>query len=381
MENKRIVYDFCPRCGALMKDGSCMSCGWKKEPEGQQEPCAQQTADRQPATDLGREKPGAEEREKGPAMNAPHKNRKFWIWTCAALSAFLLLLCLALGMIAKDAGTWEVSLQEKLADAWKAAEARIFTPDKKEEMPDRPEPEVSESQEKPREPERFLGPEKDENYVPDPSDEYYVDIVDAVRADLSYQIEWEDYGVESDRADASFHTIYPRITGNLPNQEQLNAYIEQEALFYKDYCEFYVDQAGMASCHIQSIGYVTYMDEDILSIVFEEQLALETEIFPGLFDINIDLKTGTVLEHENMISYTTELSRRFRKQNRAQNGESLTKEELSDEILRQLLEGVDGVVFYTPLGMEIGLNFNGAGNRYGWATITLKDYEKYRKKI
>ncbi len=368
MDNKRMIYDFCPKCGGLMKNGSCEACGFKKEPEALQEPPIRQEA---PA---GLEK-AAENQVEQPAPGSVSERRTFRRWACAGVSVFLLLLFLALGLIAKDAGSWDVPLQEKLLDAWKAAESNIAALDGQEAARE------TESRENAKEPEASLPPEKEGEYEPDPSDEYYADIADAVRVDLSYQIEWEDYSVESDRADASFNTIYPYIAGNVPNQEKLNAYIEEEALFYKDYCEWYVDQAGMTSCHIQSIGYVTYMDEDTLSIVFQEQLALETEILPGLFDINIDLKTGTILEHTNMVSYTEELAQRFRKQNKAQNGESLTKEELSDEMLRQLLEGDGGVVFFTPLGMEIGLNFNGACNRYGWATVTLKDYEKYTKKV
>ena len=31
------------------------------------------------------------------------------------------------------------------------------------------------------------------------------------------------------------------------------------------------------------------------------------------------------------------------------------------------------IIFYTPLGMEVGFNYY-----YGWVTVTYKDYQKYK---
>ena len=35
---------------------------------------------------------------------------------------------------------------------------------------------------------------------------------------------------------------------------------------------------------------------------------------------------------------------------------------------------IDLILFYTPLGMEVGVNHDN-----GWCTVTYKDYEKYLK--
>ncbi len=54
---------------------------------------------------------------------------------------------------------------------------------------------------------------------------------------------------------------------------------------------------------------------------------------------------------------------------------------LSDEELAEVLRDKDSVIaYYTPLGMEVGLNYSGGGAS-GWVTVTYKDYEKYLMKF
>ena len=49
--------------------------------------------------------------------------------------------------------------------------------------------------------------------------------------------------------------------------------------------------------------------------------------------------------------------------------------------LRKLLSSDGGIFFYTPVGLEIGFNYNGVNNQFGWMTATIKDYEEYLKKM
>lgn len=356
MENKKIIYDFCPKCGALMKNGVCEACGHVK---GQEDSAAC----------LPRENPAA---ENTPPLSESGNHRPLLIAACTGMTVFIVLLCAALYMITADIKEGKTDLSagleavlEKIGEGAKG---------KDEAAKEKNEP-------KGRDGDKKGGGSNADGYVPKASDDFYMEIADAVRDDLSYRIEWEECDVKSDQADASFYTVYPQLIGNIPHKEALNAYISQEALFYKDYCELYVQEMGYTSCHIESIGYVTYMDEDTVSLVFQESLALDSTGVPGLFDINIDLKTGTVREHDGMISYTEKLARRFRSQNEYQNGEKMSEKEWTDEQIRQLLEDSGGVVFFTPVGLEIGFNYNGAGNVFGWVTVTLKDYQEYIRKI
>lgn len=339
-----------------MKNGACTACGYEEE---QQE---------KPEEKLSRRIP-----ESVPAETPEHR-KTFLAGACIGVAIFVILLCVSLTMISNGFKTAKPDLEARL----EAVLGKLEEMGRAEESGEDSGKELEDSKESG---DILESEDAEEGYVPDRSDDFYVEIADAVRTDLSYQIEWEECNLKSDRADASFYTVYPQLAGDIPHGKELNEYISQEALFYREYCEMYVREMGYTSCHIQSSGYVTYMDEDTVSIVFEEMLMLDSTGIPGLFDINIDLNTGTVLEHDGMISYTEELAQRFRSQNEYQNNEKLEESDWTDEQLRQLLEDSGGIVFFTPVGLEIGFNYNGAGNAYGWVTVTLKDYEKYLKKI
>ena len=114
--------------------------------------------------------------------------------------------------------------------------------------------------------------------------------------------------------DASFYALYPKLTGEIRNRDYLNEIIEKQALLYKNYCQMYVEQAGFDSCHIQCFGYVTNMDSEHLSVVFDQKFYLNNQSMPGLSAINIDVETGTILKKEQQFNYSTRLAERFRKQ-------------------------------------------------------------------
>ena len=181
--------------------------------------------------------------------------------------------------------------------------------------------------------------------------------------------------------DASFYALYPKLTGEIRNRDYLNEIIEKQALLYKNYCQMYVEQAGFDSCHIQCFGYVTNMDSEHLSVVFDQKFYLNNQSMPGLSAINIDVETGTILKKEQQFNYSTRLAERFRKQCQKQNGLELSENEWPTEMLRKLLSSDGGIFFYTPVGLEIGFNYNGVNNQFGWMTATIKDYEEYLKKM
>ena len=225
------------------------------------------------------------------------------------------------------------------------------------------------------------GKSTDETYVPSADDEYYEKITDAIRDDLPYGVEWQECDLSRKQEDASFYALYPKLTGEIRNRDYLNEIIEKQALLYKNYCQMYVEQAGFDSCHIQCFGYVTNMDSEHLSVVFDQKFYLNNQSMPGLSAINIDVETGTILKKEQQFNYSTRLAERFRKQCQKQNGLELSENEWSTEMLRKLLSSDGGIFFYTPVGLEIGFNYNGVNNQFGWMTATIKDYEEYLKKM
>lgn len=283
----------------------------------------------------------------------PRRNQDgYLIAVCVGVAAFMVLLGLSLFLITNDDGSWKTVFSEQL----------------QAESGDRQDDSAAE-----------MG--KNDAYEPSPSDEYYKEITDALRGDLPYGIEWVESDLSRKQEDASFYALYPQLTGDIPNRKELNRSIEEAALAYRDYCQFAIEAAGFSTCHVQSFGYVTFMSEDVMSIVFDERIYLNETKLPGLCAINIDVRTGTLLSNQEMVSYTDTLTRKFRSQNSVQNGDKMDLSEWPDELIGQLLASEAGVVFYTPVGLEIGFNYSGTNGMSGWVTVTVKNYEQFLKKV
>ena len=283
----------------------------------------------------------------------PRRNQDgYLIAVCVGVAAFMVLLGLSFFLITNDDGSWKTVFSEQL----------------QAESGDRQDDSAAE-----------MG--KNDAYEPSPSDEYYKEITDALRGDLPYGIEWVESDLSRKQEDASFYALYPQLTGDIPNRKELNRSIEEAALAYRDYCQFAIEAAGFSTCHVQSFGYVTFMSEDVMSIVFDGRIYLNETKLPGLCAINIDVRTGTLLSNQEMVSYTDTLTRKFRSQNSVQNGDKMDLSEWPDELIGQLLASEAGVVFYTPVGLEIGFNYNGTNGMSGWVTVTVKNYEQFLKKV
>ena len=132
---------------------------------------------------------------------------------------------------------------------------------------------------------------------------------------------------------------------------------------------------------MESTGYVTYMDEEKISIVLEESYVMDGQSSISLYSINIDLISGEVLNNGNMIEYSQQLVDEFRSQNNYQNGQVTAVENMDDEQLLDFLSDENtNIVFYTPVGLEIGFNYT-TSDSTGWVTATIKNYERYVTKF
>ncbi|WP_455617825.1 hypothetical protein [Eisenbergiella sp.] len=229
-------------------------------------------------------------------------------------------------------------------------------------------------------------PETEEgDYVPSPEDDYYVTIANSIRDDLSYTVEWEDYSYVDDETGATATGKYPQLKGgNIPHLDELNEEIEYEATYYSKLYNYYKDAQGedeQLSYATSSIGYVTYMDEEKISIVLQEKYAMNQESYISLYCINIDLVSGALLDNGEMIEYNEQLAKEFRDQDAYQNGTAEAVDRMDDEQLQDFLSDSDtNIIFYTPVGLEIGFNYT-TSTSSGWVTATIKDYGRYMKKI
>ena len=137
---------------------------------------------------------------------------------------------------------------------------------------------------------------------------------------------------------------------------------------------------------------VTYMSENLISIVMEDQSYQGSQDDYG-YDfrtLNINLEDGSVLEIEDLININNEFVKNWLEVMREEAGDEKLLDELSKRELKKALEGesFEGVYdvefFFDKEGVEIGFAFdyeagdeNDAG--YSWVTapFSYKEIKKY----
>ena len=204
----------------------------------------------------------------------------------------------------------------------------------------------------------------------------YYEIHNEIRDDLSYSVEFEDEDYDPRNDNVDIELAYPVISGGaVPNLDQINDAIHSEIAMYID---FYEEEYGEVidddyyQCRI--VPYVTYMDEEKLSIILDERInsAYYSEVY--LCSFNIDMEHGVVMDNENILGIDDDFSIDFRRRCEEQNGSISSIDMMSDQQITELFNSENIIVFYTPMGMEIGFNYDG-----GWVTVTYEDYEQYLK--
>ncbi|MDE7276344.1 MAG: DUF4163 domain-containing protein, partial [Lachnospiraceae bacterium] len=112
----------------------------------------------------------------------------------------------------------------------------------------------------------------DDDYYDYDDDEYYTLHDDIKR--LSYSINWEYFEYDADNENVSIIVDYPEVSGShVPNLDKINRAIANEISVFTDYYEeeysrYMTDDDSYFNAYAS--GYVTYMSEDILSVVFSE---------------------------------------------------------------------------------------------------------------
>ncbi|MBD5551699.1 MAG: hypothetical protein HDQ96_11100 [Lachnospiraceae bacterium] len=240
--------------------------------------------------------------------------------------------------------------------------------------------------------ERFNHSTHDEDIEGYATGEYFSFPADNRVEELAYSVEIEEKEYQDGSATYIYYN-YPVVKGDVPNLDYINDTIcaEWESLleFYEedykawlpdyygeDYKE-YVDDDGIMA---QLDGCVTYMSEDILSVVYRETVYygefLDYDVDLYLYCLNFDMKNGQLLENTGMLDIDKEFAEEFRERSVKQNADSVL-DYYDDEDVMYYLENSDNLIlFYCPQGMEIGINVDS-----GWVTVTYPDYEEYLKKF
>lgn len=212
--------------------------------------------------------------------------------------------------------------------------------------------------------------------------EYY-EFANALRDDLSYQVTFEEMekkDFENCKGETKIYFRYPVVDGeNVINLEGINAAIQKEIEVVEKSAERNADYlTEEESYYFEGICYVTYMSEEILSLAYVEYGYLNGEFLESyVVSVNVDMQTGMILDNTKLLDIDDDFSIDFRKRSEKQNGEIQELSYFSDQDITASLTNRESLIlFYTPLGMEVGFNFYG-----GWATVTYQDYEEYQKQL
>lgn len=362
---------FCPKCGALMREGICTSCGYGEN--GYYTPLVTPP----PATDWRAVK---EQRGMPPAGRVPQpggaypqdkqkKNSNAAIIVVCIIAALIMIFVIAAGIF----------VQKSINKLIKEQEARTEEPFVYDDEP--------------------YGEENpyDEFYVPDggyddgyednydsgeygttPDARYYEGLTDSIDYNVNYEFTFEQYmsSEEEFAENLDYQVYYVLLEGEqIPNLEDINAQLEYYSKWYVDYIAR-EQAANGVDCYVSSYAYVTYNDDQKVSIVLSESVQIGDEAYLELHPVNIDLINGTVLQNTGMIEVDAEFVKDFRERSIRQNGEDFL--DITDEEIYNYMTSEDSlIVFYTPVGLEVGVNVRAETGYNGWITVTYKDYQNF----
>lgn len=207
-------------------------------------------------------------------------------------------------------------------------------------------------------------------------DQYY-EFHNEISPNLSYQVNMEEFAEFSTvNSNALAGGNYPKVTCVDKNKEErVNNIIYREIESILDHLEYVGQELAEETLFLFEVeSYVTYMNEDTLSVAYVEYGYLDDERFESyVISVNIDMESGLAMTNSQILNINDDFSIDFRERTERQNGSNEMLDYYSDQEITQLLNDEDSlIIFYTPLGMEVGFNFY-----YGWVTVTYQDYVRY----
>lgn len=224
---------------------------------------------------------------------------------------------------------------------------------------------------------------EEEEAVKEPEDEEeYYEFGDAITEGLSYNITFEEYErddfINGGDGYIYMECHYPVVSGEVPNLDGINEAISAEKEKIEEHAIYVADYLGGSAYEYEATAYVTYMSEELLSVAYVEYVYLDGDFLESfVIPVNIDMETGMVLKNNQMLDVDDDFSVEFRKRCEKQNGEIDGISYMSDqEITDYLTDEETLIVFYTPLGMEIGFNYPD-----GWVTVTYSNFQKYQQQF
>jgi hypothetical protein len=222
--------------------------------------------------------------------------------------------------------------------------------------------------------------DKDKKYYD--FDMYYDESVSYKVSDVMWYYNNSDGQYDSDDAilphdiEIVCHYFALSDTG-LPNEDELNKEIFKASAKIADLAEdslYYTSDSY--SIYAENKAYITYMDENVLSIAFYPTAYQQSDYDDSgyslesyLNSINIDMTTGRILKATEEFDFTGDFYQTFKDKCNTQNGVPINY--YSDDELKDIFKTDDVFWVYTPIGLEVGIN---RPSYMGWSTCTFLDY-------
>lgn len=229
--------------------------------------------------------------------------------------------------------------------------------------------------------------EEPENYTPEEVyDDYYecyISLCSCIDENVSYEMvhtNWEE--VDEDQ-NVCIRVNYYQLEGDIPNLDEINEELRYQAawpgdIYFSMSDEFEDEFDEYGPGYVVSVdSYVTYNDEEKISVVSDIYYESATSVRKLLYGVNIDLTTGEIMKNNRMLDISDEFLEEYKDICEYQNGTVSIFDELDNDELREFFEDRDDlIIYYTPCGLEVGINYE-TDERYGWVSATLVDYEQY----
>ncbi len=412
------TYDFCPKCGAVVRNGVCTSCGAvlgeteamnKTEEEGmenaggilEEEAAKNQTMDWQFEKTSAENaqiqhngmQPGANNYYGGQAPagysnTGGKKNTAIWIGVLSAtfLVVIILVVYIAFEIGRLSKGNFMANIKNSIEEAFRETEEEREYPvdgEADEDYWDQYEKEQAFPYDK-----NFKDERKnyDASQITGP---YYEEFVNCIDESVSYKVNREFFEKVEEEHGVCIQISYIQLEGDIPNLEAINEKIKEESMALadsymeeEDYYQAILNEYDSMTFCVKVESFVTVNDEESISIALDERCELGGySSLIKMYGINVNLKTGTILDNTEILNTNEEFVKDFVKRSNGQNGKnSVAIDGISDMEKLQLFRDEESLIlFYTPIGLEVGYNYSGVEGYTGWITVSLQDYEQYLK--
>lgn len=177
---------------------------------------------------------------------------------------------------------------------------------------------------------------------------------------------------------------YQLIGDHIPNLDDLNKQMYEQAVNpLIAQLEGLTQYTPSQEMSIYVEPFITYNDEYKMSVIYVVTVYCDAYLQEAFYLVcqNIDLQEGRMLSASDLLQLDDSFADEFRERSYKQNGsyvealETLSNHELVD----YLMDDETNILFFSPCGLELGLNYIQDVSYWGWVTVTIREMSDYLK--